>query len=807
MLKNYLLIAYRNAIKNKTHSLINIFGLAIAFFCSLLLFLNASHELSYDTFFPDKERVFKLYHRIENADGEVFSTSMGYPVAPTVKSELPEIEASTRFMNGNSGIEYNCKKIDLALNFVDDDFFKVFSIPFLSGDKNTPLKDLGNIVLSENAALRIFNKENPIGKLLKVKVAGKWKDLAISAVTKDLPKNSSINFDLLARPELRGDYEATKTEWNTQHHNVYIKISSNSSKENVEAKLRYVLKKYNPGDTVQMKNDGYQRDVNGDYVSVKLLPLSDLHFSEKIGSGNNTISKTYIYGIFLISLFILAIACFNFINLNIARAFTRAKEVGVRKCLGANRKQIFLQICSESLIISTVALLIGIFLAILLFPSFNQVFAAHLNLKLFIQPYTLAILGLSLITITLLAGGYPAFVVSRLSTSNVLKGNVVMKKPGFFRNSLIVLQFSMACLLMTCTLIAYNQFEFMRTMPLGINQEGVISVPLNTVNSGHKYLNHFRNRLLSEPSVVSVSGSNVNIGLGKDGSTSKQSSGFGYKDKSIFTNWITVDYDFLKTLGIKPVLGRDFSREYGSDTISKVIVTESMLSQFGEKDALRISFSLDSARANYQIVGVIPDFHLYSAHEKKEPLTIDISQQQQIAYVFIKTNGKNTISLMNKLKSIYKELEPEKEFKASFMDENTDRWYNKEKRLSLLLGISSLVAIIISCMGLFALVLLIIQQRTKEIGVRKVLGSSVAGINYLLSKDFIRLVAVALIIAIPIGWWLMSNWLRQFPYQSTINWIIFFEVSIAAITVSILTISFHTIKAAHANPVKNLRTE
>ncbi len=807
MLKNYLIIALRNVLRNKTLSFINIFGLSLAFLCSILLFINAYFELSFDNFLKDRNQLFKLYNYVLSPEGEQLSGSMGYPVAPTLKKEIPEIIAATRFMHGSTSIEYNGKKLDMRLNFVDEDFFNVFSYALISGNKKNPLNDLGNIVLSKESATRLFNKEEPIGKRVKVQISGQLKEMMVSAVLEDSPQNASIIFDALVRPELRHDFQENKENWNSQHHDVYIKIAANTTQKSIENKLRFLIKKHNPGDTEYLKNNGYVKDSNGDYFSLRLLPLGELHFNNSLGAGGNTTSKMYIYSLLLISFFILAIACFNFINLNIARSFNRAKEVGVRKCLGASSKQIFSQLWGESLWVCFVAVLIGFILSLSIFPLFNQLFGAQLRLNFFAKPSTFLMLLLSIICVSLFAGGYPSLVISKLSTSSVLKGKFSIKKPGLFRNSLIVLQFSMACLLMVCTLVVFKQFDYMRSMPLGLNKDNVISIPLYNATNGRNAVNQFRNRLSSESSIKSVTGSNINIGVGKDGSRSKQSSGFGYKDKTINTNWMSVDYDFLKTLGIKTIVGRDFNKEFATDTISNLIVTESMVKQFGEKDPLNISFSMDSTRPKYHIIGVIPDFHLYSAHEKTEPLSIDISYESPIQYVFIKTSGSNPKVIMEKVELIYKELEPGKEFKGSFMDENTNRWYNKEKKLSLLLGISSIVAIILSRLGLFALALLMIQQRIKEIGIRKVLGASVTAINYLLTKDFLKLVLLAIVIATPLSWWLMNQWLQDFPYRTTIGWLLLAVVGLTLIVIALITVGFHTIRAAITNPVKNLRTE
>lgn len=806
MLKNYFKTALRHLMKHKTYAIINLLGLSVAFICSLFLFLNASFELSYDNFHKEKDRIFKTYNYLIGPEREELSTSMGYPMAPTIKAEIPEIEASTRYMSSGTEIQYKGKLMDFQLNLVDNDFFKVFTFPVLKGNSVNPLADIGNVVLSEAVAKYVFNKEDPIGKIIKLKVMGEWKDMVVAAVAADAPKNSSVTFNVLVRSELGPDYEIQKTDWTSQHHEVFVKIAAGATQQGVEQKLQYIIKKYNPGDTTFLKNKGYRPDAHGNYYTVKLLPFAENHFNESIGSGNVS-GRSYIYTLLLISFFILAIACFNFINLNIAQAFTRVKEVGVRKYLGAGRRQIFVQVWGESLLVCLAAVIIGVLCSLVLFTWFNQNFNSRLSLNFLLKPSTILSIISGTLLVSFIAGGYPAFIISKLNTINVLKGNITLKKPGIFRNSLIVLQFSMACLLMGCTIVAYKQFEFMRTMPLGFNKESIISIPLYDRSNGRQVVNQFRMRLSSNPSIVSVSGSNINLGLGKDGSISKRASSFSHEDKSIYTNMLTVDYDFLNTLGIKLLKGRDFSKEFASDTVSAVVVTESMASQFGVENPVGITFSMDSAMPPSTIIGIIPDFHLYSAHEKTAPLTLDISRDMGVSYVFIKVKSNNPAQVMNRVKAMYNDLEPGREFRGTFMDENTERWYSKEKSLSMLLGISSGIAIVLSCLGLFALALLMIQQRIKEVGVRKVLGASVFNINLLLAKDFLRLVVVAIAIATPLSWWLMNRWLYNFPYHTTISWVTFFMVGVVAIVIAVLTISFHTIKAAMSNPVKSLRTE
>lgn len=793
--------------QHRTYTGINVFGLAVAFLCSILLFLNSKFELSFDDFYKDPDKIFKIYKRAEHmSDGEKLITGMSYPVTPALKEEIPEIEGVSRYGSGGGGVEYKDKKVSIQTNLVDNDFFSIFSIPFVKGNKHTPLTDLGNAVISESAAKIIFNKEEPLGKRIKVKVDDRWKEVTVSAVVRDCPKNASVYYNVLVNSRLSSQYAENKDNWYASSHDIYIKLKGNGNQRSVEDKLRLMLKKYNAIDSVYMKGAGYLRDDKGAYQSYRLLPLSEFHYHKSIGSGN-VISRSYVYTILLVSFLILSIACFNFINLNIARSFTRSKEVGVRKSLGAGKRQIFIQIWSESLLVCIISLLIGLVAAMLVFPSFNQLFGARLSLDFFYQPSTLLILLLGLLFVSLFAGGYPAYVISRLNAVSVLKGAVSLKKPGVFRNSLIIFQFAVACFLMSCTLVAYKQFEFMRTMPLGFHKESVISVPLANAERGRAILSGFRNRLASEPSIISISGANMNIGVGKDGSRSKSTTSFVYKDKGMSANWMTVDYDFLKTLGIDLLDGRDFSKDYGTDSLTGVLITESLAKQFAEKEVAGLSFSIDSGIPDYSIVGVIADFHLYSLHQESEPLVLDLSGREPIRYAFIKTSVANAVQAMNAVEKVYKELEPGKEFKASFLDDNTNNWYTKEKQLSILLAISAAIAVVLSCLGLFALALLMIRQRVKEIGVRKVLGASVFNINALLVKEFLKLVLISILVACPFAWWIMKLWLQDFPYHTGLSIWLFLSIGAVVIFISLLTVCFHTIKAATSNPVKSLRTE
>jgi len=414
---------------------------------------------------------------------------------------------------------------------------------------------------------------------------------------------------------------------------------------------------------------------------------------------------------------------------------------------------------------------------------------------------------LMLLFVSLLASGYPSYIMGKLKTVEILKGKISLKKPGIFRNALIVAQFAIAIVLICTTVIIYQQFQHLRTAPLGYTTSSLISVPIKKYEKGNEVVDKMRTLLATQPSVTSVSGSDVNLGVGTDGSTSQTGYGFDYNGKSINTSYMAANYDILKTLNIPVKEGRDFSTNYVADTTNSVIITESMAKQLGEKNVLGLSFYADSSRPKWTVVGVIPDFHLYSMYEKSEPLTICINSRAFISYALIRVNTQNPTATLELIKNTYAQVEPNVEFKGSYVDENIDRWYTNEKRLSSMFSIASMVAIILSCMGLFGMAFIIIRQRVKEIGVRKVLGASVSGITTLITKEFIKPVLIALVIATPIAWWAMSQWLQDFTYRISIQWWVFIAAGVIAVLIAILTVSFHAVKAAIANPVKSLRTE
>jgi len=809
MIRNYFLTAWRNLKTHRLNAIINIAGLTIAFTVCILLFLMVHFEFSFDKWQKNVNTLYMAYNLSHTADGDEKGSAFGYPAAPAFKSEVPGIIRTTDFMNAGRGIRYKDKEIDKSITLVSPDFLDMFSFPIVEGNKTSPLAELGSAVLTQPAATAVFGKEDPIGKSIKVKLGGAWKDLIVTAVTQDPPENSTLQFNVLARIELNNDYATDKNEWNHQHHPVYVQLAPNITQQRVESNLRELVKKRHLADDDYMKGKGYRKDANGDMFALRLAPYASLHFDDELGRG--AVNKNYLFILILIAIVVLVIACFNFINLNVARAFTRAREVGVRKTIGAGKTQIFFQLWIESLLLFTIALIMALGLAVLLLDPFNRLFVEKLSMRALAQPLVVLSVLAGMLLVSFMAGGYPAWLVARFRTVEVLKGKISVGRSSLVRNGLITFQFVMACLLICSTIVIYRQFQYMRTAPLGFEQESVISIPVKNEENSLRLIRQLRQQLASQPQVVSVTGSSANIGIGEDHSQSTWGIGFTYNGKGIMTEMLVVDYDFLETIGVNLLAGRNFSREYPADTatnIRNVIVSESMARQFSEKNIVGLSFYSDSAAPKWNIIGVIPDIHLHSLHDKMGALTLQMAKEHtSLGYIMVKVRTNNPRQAMAIVRDTYKTIEPDNSTNPSYLTENTYRWYAKEERLSTLFCTAAAIAIVLSCLGLFAIVSLVIGRRRKEIGVRKVLGASVTGITGLLSKEFLRLVALAFLIATPIAWYYLNKWLTDFPYRITLSWWIFPLAGVTALAIALGTISILTIRASLANPVKSLRTE
>jgi putative ABC transport system permease protein len=806
MFRNYIKIAFRNIWKSKGYAFINIVGLSVAFSISVFLFLTAYFALSFDNFHADKDRIYQVYFASNDPEKASKAGSMPFPITPALKAEFPEIEEIARVVNGSNVLEYKGKYFDKNIKFTDPGFLKIFSFPLLKGSREAALQDLSSIIITEHMAKAVFGSEDPMGKQVQIGLDADKKQYVVTGVLADFPENSSLKFDAFVRSENAGGYQSQKDQWDAHSHSVFVKLKPSTDQLAFEKRLKPFTKKYFSESITSLKRQGAVPDERGDIFAIRLQNLEKLHFDTALAGGGGA-PIALVYALMGIGFFILLIACINFINLNVARSFIRAREVGVRKSLGALKNQLFLQIWGEAGVICFLGFLSGIVLAILLLPTFNATFQGKLSLDYMLEPDKLALLVGLFLLVTTIAGGYPAWQMSKFNAVEVLKGKVSLKKPGLLRNSLIIAQFTLSSLLICCTIIAVQQVDHLRKEPLGFQKEQVISIPVGSKVNSQQVLQRLRGKLEGDPQILGITGSGVNLGMGLDRSSSRSVVGFTYKEKEISADWLHIDYDYLKTLNIKLLSGREFSPAYQSDTLDRVIITESMAKMIGEKEPVGKYFQTDTAGVKYQIIGLIPDFNLYSSKNGKKPITMYLSRSQSLSYIFVRVTPQSLAVSMDKLKRVWKEIAPESEFIGSYVDENTNAWYREEERLSQVFSLASGVAIVLSCLGLFAVALIVMEQRTKEIGVRKVLGASISNLVFVLSKDFVKLVLIAIVISTPLAWFAMQKWLDNYPYRIEISPMVFISVGLAAVLIAVVTVSFQSIKAALMNPVKSLKSE
>lgn len=813
MLRNYFKIAFRNLWKNKVYALINIVGLSVAFGSAMLLFLTARFELSFDDFQANKEHLYKVFFKLNLADGTRMGTSMPAPLTPALKADFKsEIKHISRIMDSGVQVVQGNKTLDQDLNYVDADFLKMFSFEMLKGNLNTALNDLRSIVINKSTAEKLFGSGEPIGQTINLNFGEKTEGFLVTGVVANAPENSTIESEMMIRFENNPSYQANKEEWNNQNHNLYIQLAENVSQETFEKKLKPFTQKYYKGTIDQIKKEGGKPDERGEVFSIRTFSLLDEHFMKHNG-GVLVKDKMYPYMLLIVSILVVLIACINFINLSIARSLERAKEVGMRKALGAVKNQILGQFWGEAFILCIIGFLIGSLLATLTMPTYNSLFRSTISLQSLLNPATALVLITSFLGITLIAGGYPALVVSKFNIIEVLKGKLkVNTKSGGLQNTLIIVQFSIAIMLISSTIIIWNQIDFLRNKPLGFDETQVISIPIGHEVQGTKVLDYMRNKLANQPQIVSITGADINVGRGKDNSMSQSGYGFELEGKTYHTNGLNVDYDYIKTLGLNLATGRDFAREFPSDKSRSIVINETMAKELGfNKPTLAAAIGKNLPLGDSlgrTIVGVVKDYHFESLKNKIASMTFFLQNDFGYNYVFVKiapnAAPKETMDMLAK---VYKEIAPKSEFQGSFLDENTNNQYRKEERFSQIIMSAAVLAIVLSCMGLFAIAIMMITRRTKEIGIRKVLGASIPSLVVLLSKEFLILVGIAILIASPIAYYAMDKWLADFVYRIDVGWQIFAMAGCVAVIIALLTVSYQAIRAALMNPVKSLRAE
>ncbi len=795
MIKNYFKTAFRNFARNKIYSFINIAGLSIGLACAMLIMLYVKDEVSFDRFHKNVNNIYRIARK-SKGNGENGST--GFLQGPRFTQNVPGIKSFVRVEGGSEDIKIGTEvqEQDGVLS-VDSNFFSVFTFPLLSGGPKTCLSEPHSIVLSEDAAKKYFATTDAVGKIIMIKEDTTFVPYKVTAVAKRCPQNSSIQFDALL-PFKVSEADAKDTHnWFNSFLTTFV-VLNKANPQTVEKQMQsFYLADAKQTFFEMLKNDGGDPDVIG-MGTYFLQPYLDIHLNTAMPAGNgltNAGNPMYSYLLSGIALFVLLIACINFVNLTIARSVKRAKEIGIRKVMGSDRKQLIFQFLGESFFLCTIAFVLAILLVRLLLPLFNELANKALAISyLFDEKLIAGFIALYIIT-GLLAGFYPALVLSGYNPVQTLYSRFQIQGKNYLQKSLVVLQFALASFLIIATCTIYAQFNLLTKTNLGYDDNNLVIVNKNRLT--HSDAAVFKNELLKNPNIIGVSVKNA--GEYYTGTKNAVGSTVGFASE-------TVDENYLPLLKIPLVEGRNFSTAFPSDSTQSVIVNESFVKAANWKNPVGETIQiLGSSNETYHVIGVVKDYHYASLTQKIRPQLFSMNGLYGTYYIRIKPNTAATS--LKWIQKTYQQFYPMSPYSYVFKnDENRMQYANIEKWKQIIL-FGAILTIFISCIGLFGLSVLSAEKRTKEIGIRKVLGASVKGIVTTLSKDFIKLVGVSLIIAIPAAYMVGNKWLNNYPYRITQSWWLFAIAAILVILIALVTISFQAIKAAVANPAKSLRTE
>lgn len=803
MVKNYLKTGWRNIVKNRGTFVVNIMGLAFGIASVIMIMLYVSDELSFDRFNEKADRMVRVVFRADINGEKMKEAVVMAPVAQTLKNELPEVTNATRLAKSyNNRLEYKGTYYGQSdLGYVDPNFFEVFTLPIISGNKNTPLDKPSSVVISQSLAENIFGNSDPVGK--SITITNSDKQLYISGVMKDIPKNSHFHFDLLVSTL---DYaNAKKTTWMQSDFFTYLVLKDDAQIEKVEAKLPAITKKYMGPQMINAIGMSYQEFLKDNSLGLFLQPLTDIHLHSDF-SDATTLEQggdiKYIYIFSVIAIFMLVIACINFMNLATASASKRSKEVGIRKVLGSNKNQLIYQFLAEASISTVIATSLAIALFALALPSFNQLAGKAIELSSLLNPvYLLSLFGLILL-ITLLSGSYPAFYLSSFNPLNALKSKFSGNGKGSgIRSGLVVFQFVISAGLILATLVVREQMHYIQNKDLGYEKDQLLVVR-NTYLLGNNEDN-FIQEIKNDPRVQNVTHSAFVPAGESDNEVGGIFLNGDFLRRMFFYN---VDENYIPTMGMELLGGRNFSKSYGDET-DNVIINEKAAEVLGfGKDAIGKTFQRDTDEGprDITVIGIIRNFNWKSLHQEIEPL---ILKMNPYGGVIIRSKTADMSGVIENLDSDWNQFNPKEALNYSVLDDSFNHTYLKERKMGTILTLFAILTIIVACLGLFGLVTFTAEQRFKEIGIRKVLGSSVTQIVALLSKDFLKLVVISFLVAFPLCYYLMNKWLQDFAYRIQIQWYLFVFAAVITLGIAFLTIGIKSFKAANANPIKSLKIE
>ncbi|MGF7073157.1 ABC transporter permease [Mucilaginibacter sp. 3215] len=806
MFRNYLKTAFRTLRKNVGFTVINILGLALGLATCLMIVLYVADELSYDRFNEKANRTYRVNEDLKFGNNNVLYAVAMPPLAQALKTDLPEVEEATRLKAAGG---FHVKKgnesiLEYGTVFADPSVFNVFTLPMINGSPAAALKEPNTVVITEATAKKYFNSTNVVGKTLAI---DNNQLLKITGVIKDLPKQSHFHFDFFI--SMASWPDSRSPEWLRSDYNTYVVLKPGTDCKLFEKKLTALLKKYSEG---QMQTALHVNiadfEKSGSYFRLNLTPLTDIHLhSNRTGELSSNSSAQYVYIFSAIAIFILLIAGINFMNLSTARSASRAREVGVRKVLGSPRKYLIAQFLTESVLVTLAAAVIAFFAVLLLLPLFNQVSGKELVVGAQTLAWLLPALLLIVLVVGFAAGSYPAFFLSAFQPINVLSGKLAGGfKGSWLRSVLVVFQFSISIFLIIGTIVIYNQLNYIQTKNLGYNRNQVL-----VINNAFELGSHaktFKNEVKQLQGVVNATLTGY-LPTGKNRGTS-----IFYKEAAadqktaLFPQSWRVDADYINTLGMKISAGRDFSAGMPTDSTG-LVINETAAKFLGFTNPVNniLYRNMDGNRDHvkvYHIIGVVKDFNFNSLRENISPMIFLMDEDS--GNLSIRVNTANLPALIDQIKSKWQDM-TQAQFSYSFMDQDFDANYRTEQRTGTISIIFTVLAISIACLGLFGLAAYAAEQRTKEIGIRKVLGASVSAIVNTLSKDFIKLVLISIAITTPLAWYLMNKWLQDFAYRISIQWWVLVLAGAGAMLIAIVTVSFQSIKAALANPVNSLKNE
>ncbi len=804
MFKNYLKIAFRNLNKQKSYSFVNIVGLTIGLACFLVIGFFIQYELNYDTFHANSDRTYRIVEQQPQNSylGSNWFALTATPMAVTMKEEYPEVESAAYFTSSRTILRANDHSLIEWGVAADGDFSDIFTYTWYMGNNQTALNDPLSIVLTQSLAEKLFGAENPMGKTIQqVYPNGSEVDKTVTGVVADPPKNSHFGFQYIVNDQTTPYYEYNLNEWGNSNVYTFITLREGASSADFSDKLSDFAKKYTGA-------SGYYSDNPEGLPNYAIQPLEDIHLSSSHLNFNPSepgdVKSIYMFA--AIAFIILLIACVNYMNLSTARSLTRAKEVGVRKVIGAYQSNLVMQFLSEAVVISLLGIIGAIILVGLSIPIFDDLFNRELTNQFFFQwEFWVLSLALSLI-VGVIAGSYPAFYMSKLKPILILKSHVKGGKGNsLVRNLLVIGQFSITAVLLVSSIVVYQQLNFLRTTETGLNRDQVITIP----NRDPELWNQFETvqaGLLKIPGVEQVSSSQFDPIF-----MSSQTTGTDWEGKqedeelSIYVS--PVGFDFVEMLDIQIVQGRSFSPDLYKETERDYLLNEAAIGELGwtKEEAIGKSFSVWGNQGT--VVGIVDDFNFQSLDQLVAPLAIMLTPQSNQRYVLFKSSSSDIQATLAGVEEVIKKFAPGYPYSYSFLEESYMRLYRDEQRLGSLFNYFSILALFIACMGLFGLATYISEQRTKEIGIRKVLGASVPQILGLLNKDFLKLVSISFLISIPVSWYITNLWLEDFAFRVELGPLIFLFAGLIVFGIALLTVSFNSIKTALSNPIDSLKSE